>query len=67
MANFLSTGVSGLLAFQRAIDATSQNIANVGTDGYSRQRADSSTRQRTMYGNGWVGTGVDVAHHAARL
>ena len=31
MADFLSTGVSGLLAFQRALDTTSHNIANVGT------------------------------------
>jgi flagellar hook-associated protein 1 FlgK len=61
MANFLSTGVSGLLAFQRAIDATSQNIANVSTPGYSRQTAQMVTRQAQMTGNGWVGSGVDVA------
>jgi flagellar hook-associated protein 1 len=60
MSNFLSTGVSGLLAFQRAIDTTSQNIANVGTDGYSRQRTELATRPATMYANGWVGNGVQV-------
>ena len=38
MADLLSTGVSGLLAFQRALDTTSHNISNVNTDGYSRQR-----------------------------
>ncbi len=61
MANFLSTSVSGLLAFQRAIEATSQNIANVSTPGYSRQRAEMVTRPAQMFANGWVGNGVDVA------
>jgi flagellar hook-associated protein 1 FlgK len=60
MAGFLSTGVSGLLAFQRALDVTSHNIANVGTDGYSRQRAEFMTRPAHPYGNGWVGSGVVV-------
>ena len=61
MANFLSTGISGLLAFQRAIDVTSHNIANVGTDGYSRQRAEFTTRPPQPFGNGYVGSGVQVA------
>jgi len=61
MSSFLSTSVSGLLAFQRAIDATSQNIANVATPGYSRQRAEMVTRPGQPYANGWVGQGVDVA------
>ncbi|MDQ1287661.1 MAG: flagellar hook-associated protein FlgK [Actinomycetota bacterium] len=40
MSNFstLSTATSGLSAAQRAIDATSQNIVNANTPGYSRQR-----------------------------
>ena len=61
MADILSTGVSGLLAFQRALDTTSQNISNVGTDGYSRQSTQFATRQPEAYANGWIGTGVDVA------
>ncbi len=60
MSNFLSTSISGLFAFQRAIDATSQNIANVSTPGYSRQRAEFGTRPAQMFANGWVGNGVDV-------
>jgi len=60
MTNFLSTGVSGLLAFQRALEATSQNIANVSTPGYSRQRAEMMTRPASPYANGWVGNGVQV-------
>jgi flagellar hook-associated protein 1 FlgK len=61
MSNFLSTSISGLFAFQRAIDATSQNIANVSTPGYSRQRAEFVTRPAQMSANGWIGNGVDVA------
>jgi flagellar hook-associated protein 1 FlgK len=61
MGDFLSTGLSGLFAFKRAIDVTSHNIANVGTDGYSRQRAEFVTREATRVGNGYVGNGVSVA------
>ena len=61
MGDFLQTGISGLLAFRRAIDVTSHNISNVGTDGYSRQRAEFMTRPASTYGNGYVGNGVDVS------
>jgi flagellar hook-associated protein 1 len=60
MGNFLSTSVTGLLAFQRAIDATSQNISNVSTPGYSRQRVDLAARPAQQFANGWVGNGVQV-------
>jgi flagellar hook-associated protein 1 FlgK len=36
----LSIGLSALYAQRRAIDVAGQNIANVNTDGYSRQRAE---------------------------
>jgi flagellar hook-associated protein 1 len=61
MGDFLSTSISGLFAFKRAIDVTSHNIANVGTDGFSRQRAEFLTRQPSVFGNGYVGNGVSVA------
>lgn len=60
MADLLSTGVSGLLAFQRALDTTSHNISNVSTPGYSRQRVLIGTRPAQAYGNGWVGQGANV-------
>lgn len=60
MADLLKTGLSGLLAFQRALDTTSHNISNVNTPGYSRQRVELGTRQAEPYGNGWVGQGVAV-------
>ena len=36
----LNTADTALWAAQRAIDVTGQNVANVNTDGYSRQRVD---------------------------
>jgi flagellar hook-associated protein 1 len=60
MPDLLSTGVSGLLAFQRALDTTSHNISNVSTDGYSRQRVLIGTRPAQAYGNGYVGQGANV-------
>jgi flagellar hook-associated protein 1 len=36
----LNTANTALAAQQRALDVTAQNIANVNTDGYSRQRAE---------------------------
>jgi flagellar hook-associated protein 1 FlgK len=61
MADFLSTSISGLLAFQRSLDVTGQNIANVATDGYSRQRAELVTNAAQPFGSGWVGSGVSVS------
>ena len=60
MSDMLSTGVSGLLAFQRALNTTSHNISNASTDGYSRQVTDLATRTPEPWGNGWLGNGVDV-------
>ncbi|MEZ5475480.1 MAG: flagellar hook-associated protein FlgK [Steroidobacteraceae bacterium] len=61
MPDMMSTGISGLRALQRALDTTSHNIANAGTEGYSRQRVDFQARIPSQYGNGWVGNGVEAA------
>lgn len=61
MGDLLSTSISGLLAFQRALDTTSHNISNSGTVGYSRQLTEFMTRNAQQSGNGWVGNGVDVS------
>ncbi|GAA5078589.1 flagellar hook-associated protein FlgK [Lysobacter panacisoli] len=61
MANVLSTGSGALIAFQRALATVSHNVANVATEGYSRQRVELATRHPTDMGYGWVGNGVQVA------
>jgi flagellar hook-associated protein 1 FlgK len=60
MADLLTTGLSGLLAFQRALDTTSHNIANVNTAGFSRQRVEVGTLPASALGNGFVGNGAQV-------
>ncbi|MFV8836111.1 flagellar hook-associated protein FlgK [Aquisalimonas sp.] len=54
----LNNSTSGLLAFQRSLATTSHNISNVNTEGYSRQRAELSTRPASDQGGGFVGNGV---------
>ena len=56
----LSTGTGALIAFQRALATVSHNVANVNTEGYSRQRAEFATRSPTDYGYGFVGNGVKI-------
>ncbi|KAF0193024.1 MAG: hypothetical protein FD165_127 [Gammaproteobacteria bacterium] len=56
-----SIGTSGLLAFQRGLTTISHNIANVDTEGYSRQRVEFSARPPTQLGNLIVGSGVEAS------
>ncbi len=62
MGNFLSIGISGLLASQTALATTAHNVANVNTPGYSRQRADLATRLPQPTGSGFIGNGVNVVN-----
>ena len=52
----LKTAQSGLATSQAALDAVSNNIANVNTPGYSRKIVN--TEQRVLAG---VGAGVQLA------
>ncbi|MGB5246189.1 MAG: flagellar hook-associated protein FlgK [Woeseia sp.] len=60
MANLLSTSLSGMVAFQRALEMTGHNIANVNTEGYSRQVADFTTRPGQQTGVGFIGSGTQI-------
>ena len=60
MADMLGTGLSSLRAAQRALDTTAHNIANVSTEGYTRQRVEFATRKPQSLGGNWVGSGVDA-------
>ncbi|WP_245849825.1 flagellar hook-associated protein FlgK [Oceanimonas doudoroffii] len=54
------TGVSGLLAAQAQLATTGHNIANVNTEGYSRQRAEQATTMHMFSGGNFYGTGTRV-------
>jgi flagellar hook-associated protein 1 FlgK len=61
MTDLLRIGLSALLAQQRALATTSNNIANASTPGYSRQRIELVERPVERLGNEYLGTGVQVA------
>jgi flagellar hook-associated protein 1 FlgK len=61
MPDILNIGLSALIAQQRALTTTSNNIANASTPGYSRQRVELVERPMDRLGPGFVGTGVNVA------
>jgi len=61
MADIFNTAVSGLIAYKTAITTTSNNITNVNTEGYSRQRTLLETRPGEVTGVGSIGTGVDIS------
>ena len=59
-----NTAASALYAAQRAIDVTGQNVANVNTEGYSRQRVNLQSIGSSVVPAVWstskqVGQGVD--------
>lgn len=61
----LHVGASGLAAAQRALETASHNVANANTEGYSRQRVETSTRpaldrHRGLLGPGATGQGVNI-------
>ena len=60
MVDVFNVGISALVASQRQLSTTGHNIANVNTEGYSRQRVDQITRVPQFGGNGFVGKGVEV-------
>ena len=60
MVDVFNVGISALNASQRQLSTTGHNIANVNTEGYSRQRVDQVQRVPQFFGNGFVGKGVEV-------
>jgi flagellar hook-associated protein 1 len=61
MADLLNTSVSGLLAFQQALDVTSNNIANSATPGYSVETANLTPEPGQATAAGYIGSGVEVS------
>ena len=58
MPNVLNVATSGLLSMQKALATTGHNIANVSTEGYSRQTITFEARDAGAGSGGFVGNGV---------
>lgn len=58
--NLYQTGVSGLLAAQQQLATTGHNIANVNTEGYTRQRAEQDASIGSSIGGNYIGSGTYV-------
>ena len=70
MSSVVCTVTSALLAGQRALATTSQNVTNINTPGYGRQKVDFATADPQNYGYGDVGNGtriVDIRRTADQL
>ncbi|PLX91419.1 MAG: flagellar hook-associated protein FlgK [Desulfuromonas sp.] len=60
LAAALNTGKTSLFASQKSIEIAGNNIANVNTEGYSRQTAVLGDIPSLEFGGFFVGTGVRV-------
>ena len=58
MADLLSTGISGVRTYQRALATVGNNIANVDTEGYSRQRVEIAQNVSSSEGSLNIGNGA---------
>jgi flagellar hook-associated protein 1 FlgK len=61
MANVFNIGISALVSAQHQLSTTSHNIANVNTDGYSRQRVELTQFPPQPTSSGFLGNGVRVS------
>ncbi|MCG7530125.1 flagellar hook-associated protein FlgK [Psychrobium sp. MM17-31] len=59
--DLLQVGVSGLLTSQQRLGTTGHNIANVNTDGFSRQTILQETSSPVRAGNNFAGTGTRIS------
>jgi len=61
MASIINSGISALNAFKRQMETTGHNIANVNTEGFSRQKVQFTTRDGEAIPQGYIGSGVQLA------
>ncbi len=61
-SGILGTALTGLMAFQRSMQTISNNIANVNTDGFSRQNTTLETAPTTFSRGNYIGNGVNVTN-----
>jgi flagellar hook-associated protein 1 FlgK len=58
MADMFQIGLSGLTTTQARLNTTSHNIANVNTEGFSKQISTQNTRDPERAGGAFIGTGA---------
>lgn len=58
MSDLLGIGSSGISAYQRALATVSNNVANVSTEGYTRQDVAIASNQPRLTGGNYIGTGA---------
>jgi flagellar hook-associated protein 1 len=61
MSDILGNSISGLLAFQRALSVTSNNVSNAATPGYTLENINLAEQPGTGTPSGYFGNGVNVA------
>jgi flagellar hook-associated protein 1 FlgK len=61
LLNALNAGKTSLLTNQKSIEIVGNNIANVNTEGYSRQRAELMQIPAVNFGDFFIGQGVTVS------
>ncbi len=62
MSTMLQIGASALHSTNRAMATASHNVANVATEGFSRQRVEFNSAGSNMVGSVAVGRGVEAGH-----
>jgi flagellar hook-associated protein FlgK len=60
MTDLVSVASNAVASYQRALGTVSNNIANVATDGYSRQEVVLQANPTAKIGNVYLGTGVMI-------
>ena len=60
MSDLVTIASTAVSAYQRALGTVSNNIANVGSDGYSKQEVGLVENSPRDYGTSYLGTGVNV-------
>ena len=58
MTDLVSVAANAVASYQRALGTVSNNIANVSTDGYSRQEVVLQANPVAKVGTVYLGTGV---------
>jgi flagellar hook-associated protein 1 FlgK len=65
--SMLNTATSALITQQKALDVTANNIANVNTEGYSRQRLNIEQNGTINYEGGTLNAGVQTTSSIQRI